>query len=101
MDIINKDKLLTEGFTYSIKNGKMSLCYFCDCCGHKISATTDIPNKPTNKINKQELFNELMNEMNSKFHECEECNYLVCNNCWENRHEKCKDCPLCSEPISV
>ena len=86
----------TNGFNYSVKSGEMTLDFFCDCCGHdvKVSKTFD----PNVEINQHELFEELKKDMCGKFHRCEQCNFLICQGCYDNRDVKCAECSICVHP---
>ncbi len=90
------DPKLPSGFNYTIKSGEMILNFFCDCCHEEVKVSKKLQEK-IEKLEKsfQEVFDDLKDEMDGKFFRCGQCNFLICKNCWDNREEKCKDCPIC------
>jgi len=93
------DPKLPSGFNYSIKNGEMILNFFCDCCLEEIKVSKKLQEK-IEKLEKsfQEIFDDLKDEMDGRFFRCDQCSFLICKSCWDNREEKCKDCPICINP---
>ncbi|NHJ05706.1 MAG: hypothetical protein EAX90_12850 [Candidatus Heimdallarchaeota archaeon] len=83
----------TTGFNYSVKNGEMTLNFFCDCCGNEVKVSE--PFLPNNNKDQNEVFANLKKDMDGKFHRCEKCGLLVCQKCWDNREKKCTECPIC------
>lgn len=83
----------TTGFNYSVKNGEMRLNFFCDCCGNEVKVSE--PFLPNSNKDQNEVFANLKKDMDGKFHRCEKCGLLVCQNCWDNRDKKCAECPIC------
>ncbi|MHA1212659.1 MAG: hypothetical protein ACTSSH_09375 [Candidatus Heimdallarchaeota archaeon] len=96
MDEKSFDPKLPKGFNYSVRSGEMYVTFFCDCCGNevKVSRKMDTKNESPEK-SFQVTFDNLKIELDSKFHRCTDCSFLICPTCWENREEKCKDCPIC------
>ncbi len=90
------DLKLPTGFNYQVKNGEMTLNFFCDCCGNEVKVSRKLQEK-IEKLEKSfhDIFDELKKDMDGKFHRCEQCALLICQKCWDNREEKCKDCPIC------
>jgi hypothetical protein len=92
------DAKLPMGFQYQVKNGEMFINFVCDCCKNEIKVSRKLKQKIEElKKGFHEIFDELKTELDGKFHRCDECSFLICQNCWENRHTKCKNCPMCLE----
>ncbi|NHJ47074.1 MAG: hypothetical protein FK733_04730 [Asgard group archaeon] len=93
------DPKLPMGFHYQIKNGEMIINFVCDCCNNDIRVSQKLKEKiETLEKGFQEVFDDLKDELDGKFHRCDDCDFLICQNCWDNRHEKCKNCPMCIKP---
>ncbi|MHA1124039.1 MAG: hypothetical protein ACTSO7_04680 [Candidatus Heimdallarchaeota archaeon] len=89
------DIKLTAGFSYAVKNGIMNLNFFCDCCTKMIAVSKPLRDDKSKKIlDTHEAFNILKNDMKGKFHRCEKCNLLICQDCWDNKDTRCKDCEV-------
>jgi hypothetical protein len=105
----------TREFNYSLKDGVMTLSFFCDCCKKPLSVSKKLDQKKISsndetcnekeqlKQNKecQEVFKELQNELKEQLYKCSFCGYLVCNECWEQREDKCKSCPACNSYVKL
>lgn len=93
------DPKLPMGFHYSIKNGEMIIHFFCDCCGNEIKVSQKLKEK-IEALEKsfEEVFEDLKTELDDQFHRCNDCGFLICDNCWDNRNVRCKDCPICVKP---
>ena len=83
----------TNGFNYSVKNGKMTLAFFCDCCGSEIKVEKTFD--PNIAHDQHELFEELKAEMCGKFNRCDKCKLLVCQECNEKKDSRCTRCTVC------
>ena len=83
----------TNGFNYSVKNGKMTLAFFCDCCGSEVKVEKSFD--PNVAQNQHELFEHLKDEMDGKFHRCYKCQLIVCQECYEKQDTRCKGCTVC------
>jgi len=95
------DIKLTAGFSYAVKNGIMNLNFYCDCCTKMIEVTKPLRNDNTNKnLETHEVFNILKKDMEGKFHRCEKCNLLVCQECWDNKDTRCAKCEVCVTPAN-
>jgi len=86
----------TNGFNYSVKKGKMTLDFFCDCCGAEIKVEKTFD--PNTDKNQHALFEELKKEMDGKFHRCEKCKLLICQSCFETKDVRCSKCTICFTP---
>ncbi|MFW9922181.1 MAG: hypothetical protein ACFFDW_02720 [Candidatus Thorarchaeota archaeon] len=82
----------TTGFNYSIKSGEMTLSFYCDCCGNEVKVSKEFNCERDDKTSNFEM---LKGQMDGKFHRCEKCGLLVCQQCWDNRETKCSSCPIC------
>lgn len=90
------DPKLPVGFHYSVKNNEMIVHFFCDCCNNEVKVSKRLKDKiDALEKNYQDVFNELKKELDDKFFRCENCNLLICEECWDNRETKCKNCPIC------
>ncbi len=92
------DPKLPTGFNYSIKNEEMILNFFCDCCHEEIKVSKKLQKK-IESLEKsfQEVFDDLKKEMDGRFYRCDQCKFLICSDCWENRNTKCKNCTIVCE----
>jgi len=90
------DPKLPIGFNYSLKNGELSIEFFCDCCHNEIKVSQKIKEQvKTVERSLSIIFEELKKELDGKFHRCNQCGFLICENCWAERQVKCKECPIC------
>jgi hypothetical protein len=90
------DPKLPMGFNYSVKNDEMSIHFYCDCCSTEIKVSQRIEdNNGASKKPYCDIFESLKKELDGQFYRCDECNFLICQTCWENKESKCKNCPLC------
>jgi hypothetical protein len=97
--LINED--FTTGFNYILKDEKMILKFYCDCCNKEVKVEETINKVPTKKQDKNDLFMSLKQQMDSKFHRCEYCNFLVCEECWSQKDIKCAECPICLDKVGL
>lgn len=82
----------TNGFNYSVKSGEMTLNFFCDCCGSEVKVSKTF--NPNVEKNQHEIFECLKKEMDGKFHRCEQCNLLVCQDCYDKKDVRCAKCTI-------
>ncbi|MHA1629234.1 MAG: hypothetical protein ACTSXO_09545 [Candidatus Heimdallarchaeota archaeon] len=90
------DPKLPIGFNYSLKNGELSIQFFCDCCHSEIKVSQKLQ-QDLEVVEKSlaNIFDDLKKELDGKFHRCEQCGFLICEKCWNARHQKCIECPIC------
>ena len=91
------DPKLPKGFHYLVKNGEMIIQFLCDCCGNEIKLSKKLKEK-SDDIEKsfEDVFFDLKSKLDNRFHRCSDCGLLICEDCWDNRETKCKDCPFCT-----
>ncbi|NHJ86847.1 MAG: hypothetical protein FK734_15400 [Asgard group archaeon] len=90
------DPKLPKGFHYSIKNGEMVVNFFCDCCAEEIKVSKKLKesNEQQNKSFK-DIFTDLKKDLDGMFHRCEKCGFLICQDCWNTKDERCSKCTIC------
>ncbi|NHJ85221.1 MAG: hypothetical protein FK734_07150 [Asgard group archaeon] len=86
------DPKLPAGFNYSVKNGEMILNFYCDCCNKEVKVSKIIEGKQDHY---QSIFDSLKHDMDGSFYRCNDCGFLICEDCWNKREQKCKNCPIC------